>query len=84
MRRVAGVLSFLLVANLLLPMALGAGSVQRHSHYLFVWAMEAQHPNASTLDALPGNSPSGQMVDSMGLGKDFISVFDCCFQNYLA
>jgi hypothetical protein len=65
---------------LLLPMLMGAGSVPRHSRYLFVWAMEAQHPNASTVDTMPNNTPSSQMMDAMrdgmGLGNDFISVFD--------
>lgn len=80
MKRIAGVRLFLIAAVLLLPMVLGAGSGQRHSHYLFVWAMEARHPNASVPDPVPGKTSMSQMMDArrdgMGLGKDFISVFD--------
>lgn len=79
MKRIAGA-RLLLIGAILLPMVLGAGSVQRHSRYLFVWAMEAQHPNASVPDPVPGKSSSNQMMDSrrdgMGLGKDFMAVFD--------
>jgi hypothetical protein len=42
---------------------LGAAPASFHSHYLFVWAMEARHPDAST-------------AASVGLGKDFLVVFD--------
>lgn len=80
MRRIGGVRSFLIGAIVLLPLALGAASAQRHSRYLFVWAMEAQHPNASFAALTSGKSSSHQMMDAlrdgMGLGKDFIAVFD--------
>jgi len=80
MIRLGGVRLFLVGAVLLLPVVQGAGSVQRHSHYLFVWAMEAQHPNAPVPDFVPGKTSSSQMMDAkrdgMGLGKDFLSVFD--------
>lgn len=78
MKRIAGVRLFLIGAMLLI--SLGEGSVQRHSRYLFVWAMEAQHPNAFVPDPVAGKSSSRQMMDAMrdgmGLGKDFIAVFD--------
>lgn len=80
MKRIACVWLFLSGAILLLPMAMGAGSVQRHSHYLFVWAMEAQHPNAVVRRPVPGKSSSQTIMDAMreglGLGKDFLAVFD--------
>lgn len=80
MKRVAGVRLILIGAILLLPMLMGAGSVQRHSRYLFVWAMEAEHPNARIPDSIPGDSAGHQMMDAkrhgMGLGKDFLAVFD--------
>lgn len=52
----------------------GAAAPQSHSRYLFVWAMEAQRPNAPL-----AGLRSGRFSDyraSLGLGKDFISVFD--------
>lgn len=51
------------VLLLSVALLLGAGSSPRHSHYLFVWAMEASHPNPTTQAGL-------------GLGKDFLAVFD--------
>jgi hypothetical protein len=42
---------------------LGAAPTPRYSHYLFVWAMEVRHPDASTSAEL-------------GMGKDFLAVFD--------
>ncbi|MFZ0549985.1 MAG: hypothetical protein WAU49_09550 [Steroidobacteraceae bacterium] len=44
------------------------------SHYLFVWAMEAKLPQASTL-ALMTADPAGRRK-AQGLGKDFLAVFD--------
>jgi hypothetical protein len=80
MIQLAGVRLLFIGAVLLLPMVLGAGSVQRHSHYLFVWAMEVQHPDASVPAPVPGKTTLTQMMDArrddMGLGEDFISVFD--------
>ncbi len=42
---------------------LAAVPATRHSQYLFVWAMEARHPDASVYRAT-------------GLGRDFLAVFD--------
>src|SRR5665213_2779222 len=42
---------------------LGAGPAVRHSHYLFVWAMESRGPDPVT-------------PFQHGSGKDFIAVFD--------
>jgi hypothetical protein len=42
---------------------LGAVTSSPHSRYLFVWAMEVRHPDATTLAAA-------------GIGKDFLAVFD--------
>ena len=44
-------------------MLLGAVPPTFHSRYLFVWAMEARHPRATT-------------AASVGLGRDFLGVFD--------
>ncbi len=52
-------------------MAAGAPS---HSHYLFVWAMEAKHPQASTLSLMSPDPAARRRVQ--GLGKDFLAVFD--------
>lgn len=48
-----------------------AASSPAHSQYLFVWAMEARHPDAPL--TMVGSSWS---VDRIGLGKDFLAVFD--------
>src|SRR5579863_7335325 len=57
---------------LALPLLTSAAPVP--SHYLFVWAMEARHPRASTL-ALMSADPAGRHK-TQGLGKDFLAVFD--------
>ncbi|OOG58470.1 hypothetical protein B0E47_04415 [Rhodanobacter sp. B05] len=44
------------------------------SHYLFVWAMEAQHPHASVPEMTPADIPARR--SGLGLGKDFLAVFD--------
>jgi hypothetical protein len=44
------------------------------SHYLFVWAMEAKHPDASTLALMSPNETEWRRVQ--GSGKDFLAVFD--------
>ena len=44
------------------------------SQYLFVWAMEAQHPQASTLDLMSDDLAAWRRTQ--GLGKDFLAVFD--------
>jgi hypothetical protein len=79
MRRTGSVGWLLISALGLLPLLLGAASAPRHSHYLFVWASEAQRPNASlaALDSLPSMSQKMDALrDARGLGRDFIAVFD--------
>jgi hypothetical protein len=44
------------------------------SPYLFVWAMEAKHPQASTI-AIMSADPAARRK-AQGLGKDFLAVFD--------
>ncbi|WEN14021.1 hypothetical protein PY254_12330 [Rhodanobacter sp. AS-Z3] len=62
----------------LLLLALGfpllAQATKASSDYLFVWAMEAQHPDASTM-ALKPTDLAGQRK-ALGLGRDFLAVFD--------
>jgi len=60
----------LLAASLLV----GADSAPPQSHYLFVWAMEAEHPHASETALLSGND--AEYRQALGAGKDFIAVFD--------
>lgn len=55
-------------------MPLLAAAAPARSRYLFVWAMEARHPRASTL-ALMGADPAGRRA-TQGLGRDFLAVFD--------
>ena len=62
----------LLVLALSFPLVAEAATTS--SGYLFVWAMEARHPNASTM-ALKPNDTAGQR-ETLGLGKDFLAVFD--------
>ena len=59
---------------LVLCFPLLAGAATDSSHYLFVWAMEAQHPHASTM-ALKPDDTAGRR-ETLGLGKDFLAVFD--------
>jgi hypothetical protein len=47
------------------------------SHYLFVWAMEAKHPQASVAEMTPADIPARRA--GLGLGKDFLAVFDVGF-----
>jgi hypothetical protein len=53
---------------------LGANAAPSHSRYLFVWAMEAQHPHASKMALSSGDF--GEYRRSLGLEKDFLAVFD--------
>jgi hypothetical protein len=53
---------------------LGAPAAPTHSRYLFVWAMEAQHPYASGLGLMSGQFSAYRR--SLGLEKDFIAAFD--------
>lgn len=59
---------------LLLGLPLLAGATPASSDYLFVWAMEAQHPHASSM-AMKPTDPHGPR-ETRGLGKDFLAVFD--------
>ncbi len=52
----------------------GAASPRGRSRYLVVWAMEARHPNAPMMGLFSGEW--SEYRSSLGLGKDFISVFD--------
>ncbi|MEO8748484.1 MAG: hypothetical protein ABI379_12630 [Rhodanobacter sp.] len=45
------------------------------SDYLFVWAMEARHPQASTLAFMKPTDRAAQRT-ALGLGNDFLAVFD--------
>lgn len=45
------------------------------SNYLFVWAMEAKHPQASTAAFMKPTDEAAQRI-ALGLGKDFLAVFD--------
>ena len=84
MNRLRGVERFLLGAIVLLPLVTVADSAHRYSRFLFVWAMEAQHPTASREALLAGGPSSPESVGQyfenyrrgLGLGKDFIAVFD--------
>lgn len=51
-----------------------APAVPAPSHYLFVWAMQAKHPQASAMTMTPADIPSRR--SKLGLGKDFLAVFD--------
>jgi hypothetical protein len=80
MKRTIAARWLLVGATLFVPILVGAGSTQRHSHYLFVWGMEAKYPEATAVDTMSFHDSASQMVDAMrngmGLGNDFISVFD--------
>jgi hypothetical protein len=66
------------ISRYLLSLALAfsvlASAAPAPSHYLFVWAMEAKYPRASTI-ALMSADPAGRRK-TQGLGKDFLAVFD--------
>jgi hypothetical protein len=51
-----------------------AQSVPPLSHYLFVWAMEAQRPLAPVPEMTPADIPARR--GGLGLGKDFLALFD--------
>jgi hypothetical protein len=57
---------------LVVPLVAAATPVS--SHYLFVWAMEARHPQASTQALMSPDLPAWRSQE--GLGKDFLAVFD--------
>jgi hypothetical protein len=71
MKRIAGVGG--LVGGML-ALLLSAASAPSHSRYLFVWAMEARHPDAPMIGLRSGKW--GEYRSSLGLGKDFLSAFD--------
>ena len=60
--------------SLALALPLLASAAPAPSHYLFVWAMEARHPQASTLALMSADVPARRKTQ--GLGKDFLAVFD--------
>ncbi|MDE2148663.1 MAG: hypothetical protein KGJ55_02270 [Gammaproteobacteria bacterium] len=60
---------------LVLTLPLIAEAAPGSSHYLFVWAMEAQHPHASTL-MLDTPADLAARRTAFGLGNDFLAVFD--------
>lgn len=64
--------SCLLLLLMALPLLARAAPVS--SDYLFVWAMEAQHPGASML-AMKATDLAGRR-EAAGLGRDFLAVFD--------
>lgn len=59
---------------LLLGLPLLAEAATASSDYLFVWAMEAQHPGASTMALKPTDLAGHRKA--LGLGRDFLAVFD--------
>ena len=60
--------------SLALTLPLIASAAPAPSHYLFVWAMEARHPQASTLALMSAEPAARRKIQ--GLGKDFLAVFD--------
>jgi len=61
-----------LLLALIFPLIAEAAPIS--SHYLFVWAMEAQHPHALVPEMTPADIPARR--SGLGLGKDFLAVFD--------
>jgi hypothetical protein len=59
---------------LLLTFPLIAAAAPVSSRYLFVWAMEAKSPQASTQALMSPDLPAWR--SNRGLGKDFLAVFD--------
>ncbi len=59
---------------LLLAFPLLAQAAPGSSRYLFVWAMEAHHPQADTMALKPTDLAARRAA--MGLGRDFLAVFD--------
>jgi hypothetical protein len=51
-----------------------SAAAQVPSRYLFVWAMEARHPAASTLTLMSPDLAVRRRT--LGLGRDFLAVFD--------
>lgn len=61
-----------LALSMVFSLSVAAASVP--SHYLFVWAMQAKHPQAVSMMMKPADIPAGR--SKLGLGKDFLAVFD--------
>lgn len=59
---------------LLLLVPLLAAAAPARSDYLFVWAMEVHHPQASTQTLMSPDLPARRRTE--GAGKDFLAVFD--------
>ncbi|MEW9572581.1 hypothetical protein ABQJ54_12550 [Rhodanobacter sp. Si-c] len=59
---------------LVLMFPLIATAAPGSSHYLFVWAMEASHPHVADTAMTPADIAARR--DRLGLGKDFLAVFD--------
>ncbi|MBW4052473.1 MAG: hypothetical protein HIU85_13610 [Proteobacteria bacterium] len=59
---------------LLLTLPLVAAAAPAPSHYLFVWAMEARHPAASTTTLMLPDLTLRRRT--LGLSRDFLAVFD--------
>ena len=59
--------------SLMLAYPLIAAAAPVPSRYLFVWAMEAKHPQASTLGLM--SLDSAARAKTLGLGRDFLAVF---------
>lgn len=57
-----------------LMFSLIATAAPASSHYLFVWAMEAKHPAASTMTLMTPDLAVRRRT--LGLGRDFLAVFD--------
>jgi hypothetical protein len=70
MKKTGACRSLLLI--LTFPLLTAATPVR--SHYLFVWAMEARHPEASTMALMKPDLTVRRRT--LGLGRDFLSVFD--------
>jgi hypothetical protein len=61
-----------LLLALVIPLI--AAAAPRPSEYLFVWAMEAKHPQASTQALMSPDLPAWR--NNRGLGKDFLAVVE--------
>src|ERR1700751_88425 len=68
--RSRGLLLLLAIAMLV------AAAPAHHSHYLFVWAMEAPHgrPFIAVFEVSPGASPFGKLVEMRAVGKNAMMV----------
>ena len=60
---------------LALAFPLAAEAASAPSHYLFVWAMDARHPDAPKAAFMKPDDRAA-MRTALGLGDDFLAVFD--------